>query len=137
MAVPLAGLALAIVGCSSTVASTGDRSLVGEIHLPGTGLSDGSCIAEDGYEDVAASTVLVFDESGDRVGHTIVSGVGEMEQSRYTDENGLPVGRCIYRFRADGLPAASFYQVQVGRRGKVRVDQANLERLILRLGGGG
>jgi hypothetical protein len=90
-------------------------------HWKATG--SGGCEGVGGYSDMSAGvSVTVYDGGGKIVG---VSAVG------FGVRHGQ---RCVWAFGVPDLPDVSFYQVEVGHRGKVAVGKADLGAVSLTLG---
>jgi hypothetical protein len=74
------------------------------------------CVALGGFDDIATGAqITVRDESG-----TII-GVGELEPIYLVDQD-----RCVFTFTVD-VPSATFYTVEMGRRGSISYSRDELD----------
>lgn len=104
-----------LAGCASEPTPEPTRTLTGAVTLMQSDQvrrTDTSCVGTGGYNDIGPGlSVTVRDESDDIVG------VGELAYQ--PPEGPVPPRRCDYIFTVDELPAAPFYQVEVGERGSL------------------
>lgn len=104
-------------------------TLLGALTLEtgGAQRSDG-CAGTGGYRDLAVgASVSVFDGRGDLVA------VGSLDRAAYRSD-----GACVFAFTVTDVPGGrDLYQVEVGNRGKVPVDETTARNAMTQLSLGG
>lgn len=85
---------------------------------------DGQCFGDGGYSDLReGAQVTVSDESGATIAVGEL-GRGESVESRY----------CEFSITVEDVPAATFYSIEVSRRGQLRYSMAEMERMDWEVG---
>lgn len=115
------GLALVVMGGLSGCGGHELKGAISVIEQLGLGSADRigqGCSGTGGYDDIQAGTsVVVSDENGKvlATGHLDAGKISALETCRFT-------------FDLNGVPDASFYQVEVSHRGKVTFSSDDLSK---------
>lgn len=122
------GIVLLVAGCGGPAASAtrathdiqGTFDLMLDRGLVGGERTGDSCAGEGGYGDIGPGVqVVVRDQSGETIG------AGDL--SAGTLGRDPTVWTCQFTFTIPDVPAATFYEVEVGDRGALTYSAAEME----------
>jgi hypothetical protein len=126
--VSLAAVAAAVVaGCGSAAPAPVSATIHGVFKLrDGSGISGStisdSCTGFEGFDDIRhGAQVVVKDQNG------TVIGTGTLSSGRTTRKLGDVALECTFRFSVSGLPKATFYSIEVSKRG---AQQYSYDKLV-------
>lgn len=117
--VAIAAVAYMVWPKSHTI--TGKMELLGDAESVSGSAMGQPCSGLGGYSDMdAGADVTVKDQDGSLIA---TGSLGPGEISFLED----PFRACAFRFTVNGVPDASFYEVEVGRRGGLTYSKAEME----------
>lgn len=137
-----AAIVLLLAACSSSpepadtpASSPSTRTITGTMAIQGwpsgweVGLDcHGGSLSQRGWDDLTPGAQVVVTDSG---GKTAGVGTLELGKVRADPELGEPFKVCEMPFEVTGVPEGDrFYGVEVGRRGKIQFDDAQLNTTI-------
>ncbi|WP_307934785.1 hypothetical protein [Salinispora arenicola] len=141
-AMPAAAIVLLLAACSSSpepadtpASGPSTRTITGTMAIQGwpsgweVGLDcHGGSLSQRGWDDLTPGAQVVVTDSG---GKTAGVGTLELGKVRADPELGEPFKVCEMPFEVTNVPDGErFYGVEVGRRGKVQFDDAQLNTTI-------
>jgi len=123
-------VALLLAACASPsptpTPTTATRTIHGTLELVGRAAAavEDVCYGYEGYDDIKTGTqVTVADQGGTLIG-TGSLGRGVLNEDRT---------RCTFPFIIHGLPDATFYAIEVSRRGELTYSAAEMEQMDWRV----
>lgn len=120
-------LAVLLTACAGASPSPTTHDLTGTFTLtqdspPPMSDNETYCEGTGGYTDIQAGLdVVVRDQGGD------IIGTGALEYEPPAENQSLRV--CVFTFTVEDVPAASFYEIEVGDRGSLSYSAAELDVL--------